>query len=67
MNLGWQKEAPKGVDVIYDPVGGSSFQEALKVAKWGAQILFIGFASGSIPKVSYPKSEHNYFGCCITT
>ncbi|BDA44288.1 Quinone oxidoreductase-like protein 2 [Coccomyxa sp. Obi] len=47
-----KKEAPKGIDVIYDPVGGTSFQEALKVAKWGAQILIIGFASGSIPKVA---------------
>jgi hypothetical protein len=46
-----QKEAPKGIDVVYDPVGGSAFQEALKVVNWGAQILIIGFASGSIPKV----------------
>ena len=37
---------------MYDPVGGSAFQEALKVAKWGAQILIIGFASGTIPKVT---------------
>ncbi|KAK9915971.1 hypothetical protein WJX75_006753 [Coccomyxa subellipsoidea] len=47
-----KKEAPKGIDVVYDPVGGSAFQEALKVAKWGAQILIIGFASGTIPKVA---------------
>ena len=46
-----QELAPKGVDVVYDPVGGTSFEEALKVVKWGAQILIIGFASGSIPKV----------------
>lgn len=44
--------APKGVDVVYDPVGGKSFEEALKNVKWGAQILIIGFASGGIPKVS---------------
>ena len=47
-----QKLAPKGVDVVYDPVGGKSFEEALKVVKWGAQILIIGFASGDIPKVT---------------
>ena len=47
-----QKLAPKGVDVVYDPVGGKSFEEALKVVKWGAQILIIGFASGDIPRVS---------------
>ena len=48
-----QKVAPKGVDVVYDPVGGKSFEEALKVVKWGAQILIIGFASGDIPKVRH--------------
>jgi NADPH:quinone reductase-like Zn-dependent oxidoreductase len=46
-----QKAAPKGVDVLYDPVGGEPFQEALKTVNWGAQILIIGFASGTIPKV----------------
>ena len=46
-----QKLAPTGVDGVYDPVGGKSFEEALKVVKWGAQILIIGFASGDIPKV----------------
>lgn len=37
--------------MIFDPVGGSAFSDALKVARWGAQILIIGFASGTIPKV----------------
>ncbi len=55
-----QLVAPKGVDVVYDPVGGKSFEEALKVVKWGAQILIIGFASGAIPKVQLPL----YFGIC---
>ena len=47
-----QKVAPQGVDVLYDPVGGEPFQEALKTVNWGAQILIIGFASGTIPKVA---------------
>ena len=47
----WQAAAPKGVDVVLDPVGGTQFSEALKTVKWGAHILFIGFASGQIPKV----------------
>ena len=63
----WQKEAPKGVDVVYDPVGGSAFQEALKVAKWGAQILIIGFASGSIPKVLYLSAPEGYPGDTFTS
>ena len=37
--------------MLFDPVGGTPFTEALKCVKWGAQILFIGFASGTIPKV----------------
>lgn len=43
--------APKGVDVVFDPVGGSALFEALKCVTWGAQYLVIGFASGDIPKV----------------
>ncbi|GAX72670.1 hypothetical protein CEUSTIGMA_g126.t1 [Chlamydomonas eustigma] len=42
----------QGVDVVFDPVGGSLFEEALKcTAPWGAHYLVIGFASGGIPKV----------------
>ena len=40
-----------GVDVVFDPVGGSQLFEALKCVAWGAQYLVIGFASGDIPKV----------------
>ena len=47
-----QECAPKGIDVVMDMVGGEPFREALKVAKWGAHILFIGFATGDIPKAS---------------
>ena len=46
-----QAAAPQGIDVVYDPVGGVAFMEALKTINWGAQILIIGFASGTIPKV----------------
>ncbi|KAJ8771143.1 hypothetical protein K2173_023468 [Erythroxylum novogranatense] len=41
----------KGVDVLYDPVGGKTTKESLKLLNWGAQILIIGFASGDIPAV----------------
>eukprot|EP00891_Asterochloris_glomerata_P006485 jgi/Astpho2/6485/e_gw1.00096.22.1_t len=41
-----------GVDVVFDTVGGTAFAESLKVVKWGAHILIIGFASGSIPKIA---------------
>ena len=43
-----------GIDVVFDPVGGFPFTEALKTLKWGGQIAIIGFASGTIPKVIGP-------------
>ncbi|KAH0979302.1 hypothetical protein GBA52_006479 [Prunus armeniaca] len=41
----------KGVDVLYDPVGGKLTKEAMKVLSWGGNILVIGFASGEIPVI----------------
>ncbi|XP_050210935.1 uncharacterized protein LOC126661167 [Mercurialis annua] len=41
----------KGVDVLYDPVGGKLAKDSLKLLNWGAQILVIGFASGDIPVI----------------
>ncbi|KAJ3676642.1 hypothetical protein LUZ60_004054 [Juncus effusus] len=41
----------KGVDVLYDPVGGKLTKESMKVLNWGANILIIGFASGEIPVI----------------
>ncbi|VFQ80498.1 unnamed protein product [Cuscuta campestris] len=41
----------RGVDVLYDPVGGKLSKDSLKLLNWGAQILVIGFASGDIPLI----------------
>lgn len=41
----------RGVDVLYDPVGGKVTKESLKLLNWGAQILIIGFASGEVPVI----------------
>lgn len=41
----------KGVDVLYDPVGGKLTKDAMKVLNWGASILVIGFASGEVPVI----------------
>jgi len=43
--------AGKGVDVIYDPVGGSHAEAALRSIAWGGRFLVIGFAAGEIPKI----------------
>jgi NADPH2:quinone reductase len=41
----------KGVDVIYDPVGGPYAEPALRSIAWGGRFLVIGFAAGEIPKI----------------
>lgn len=39
----------KGVDVVYDPVGGELGQMALRSLAWHGRYLVIGFACGEIP------------------
>jgi NADPH2:quinone reductase len=41
----------KGVDVIYDPVGGPYAEPALRSIAWQGRFLVIGFAAGEIPKI----------------
>ncbi|HFC04402.1 MAG TPA: NADPH:quinone oxidoreductase family protein [Rhizobiales bacterium] len=41
----------KGVDVVYDPVGGDMSEAALRATGWNGRFLVIGFASGSIAKI----------------
>ena len=41
----------KGADVVYDPVGGDAFDQALRAVNWEARMLVIGFASGRIQAV----------------
>lgn len=41
----------KGVDVIYDCVGGDHTEAALRAIAWGGRLLVIGFAAGAIPKI----------------
>ncbi|HEY0834589.1 MAG TPA: NADPH:quinone oxidoreductase family protein [Azospirillum sp.] len=40
----------RGVDVVYDPVGGDLFDEALRCMAWNGRLLVVGFASGRIPQ-----------------
>ncbi len=42
----------KGIDVVYDPVGGDYSELALRDMAWGGRFLVIGFAAGGIPKIS---------------
>jgi len=41
----------KGVDVVYDPVGGKLGEAALRALTWGGRYLVIGFAGGEITKM----------------
>lgn len=41
----------KGVDVIYDPVGGELFEQSLRAIARKGRMLVVGFASGEIPKL----------------
>jgi NADPH2:quinone reductase len=41
----------RGVDVVYDPVGGALSEAALRATGWGGRFLVIGFASGEIPRI----------------
>ena len=41
----------KGVDAIYDPVGGAYAEAALRSIAWKGRFLVIGFAAGDIPKI----------------
>jgi NADPH:quinone reductase len=41
----------KGVDIVFDPVGGSFAEAALRSIAWEGRFLVIGFAAGDIPKM----------------
>ena len=42
----------KGIDVIFDPVGGDTFDTIARTMARKGRLLVIGFASGSIPKLA---------------
>ena len=41
----------RGVDVLYDPVGGAYAEQALRTMAWDGRYLVVGFAAGEIPKI----------------
>jgi NADPH2:quinone reductase len=42
----------KGLDVVYDPVGGPYAEPALRDLGWGGRFVVIGFAAGDKPKIA---------------
>jgi len=55
--------AGRGVDVVYDPVGGSYSEPALRDMAWNGRFLVVGFAAGDIPKI--PLNLALLKGCSI--
>ena len=53
----------KGVDVVYDPVGGPYSEPALRSMAWRGRFLVVGFAAGDIPKI--PLNLTLLKGCAI--
>ncbi len=53
----------RGVDVVYDPVGGDFAEPAVRSMAWNGRYLVIGFASGPIPKI--PLNLPLLKGCSI--
>jgi NADPH2:quinone reductase len=47
-----EETAGKGVDVVYDPVGGAYAEPALRSLAANGRYLVVGFASGEIPKIA---------------
>ena len=53
----------RGVDVVYDPVGGDYSEPAIRGMAWNGRYLVIGFASGPIPAI--PLNLTLLKGCSI--
>ena len=43
--------AGRGVDIVYDPVGGAHAEAALRSIAWQGKFLVVGFAAGEITKL----------------
>jgi NADPH2:quinone reductase len=53
----------RGVDVVYDPVGGAYSEIALRGTAWDGRFLVIGFSNGEIPRI--PLNLVLLKGCSI--
>jgi NADPH:quinone reductase len=40
-----------GVDVVYDPVGGDSFDVAMRSTNWNGRLIVVGFAGGKVQQI----------------
>ena len=52
-DAGWKDQVkalagPRGVDLVFDPIGGAAMDTAFRTLGWGGRHLVVGFASGQI-------------------
>tara|TARA_Y100001970_G_scaffold286703_1_gene409539 strand:+ start:1594 stop:2565 length:972 start_codon:yes stop_codon:yes gene_type:complete len=57
----------KGVDVVFDPVGGEFFDQALSSLDWGGKYLIFGFVGGipQIPSNRLLVKHRSAIGCSL--
>ncbi len=53
----------RGVDVVYDAVGGKHAEPAVRSMSWNGRYLVVGFAAGEIPKI--PLNLTLLKGCAL--
>jgi len=53
----------RGVDCVYDAIGGEFSEKALRAIAWNGRFLVVGFAAGDIPKI--PLNLTLLKGCAI--
>jgi NADPH2:quinone reductase len=41
----------RGVDLVFDPVGGADFRDHLRSLAWNGRYLVVGFAAGEVPQM----------------
>ncbi|HUF98238.1 MAG TPA: NADPH:quinone oxidoreductase family protein [Ilumatobacter sp.] len=47
----YKRIAPRGIDVVVDPVGGPLAEPTLRSMRWGGRYVTVGFASQEVPKI----------------
>ncbi|CAK9300969.1 unnamed protein product [Gordionus sp. m RMFG-2023] len=59
----------KGVDLIYETLGGSIFEDCVKCLSFDGRLLIIGFSSGTIPSIQTNRlllKNHTLIGFTMT-
>lgn len=47
----YAKNGGVGADIVIDPIGGDTFDAALRAVAWRGRVVIVGFAAGRIPTI----------------